>query len=470
MWVVGLFLAAGIGGAALVWRAVAPGTLKASIAVLPFLSSGPNDEYLSDGLTDEITDQLARMDTLRVIAHESAFKSKGKPVDIHEAGRLLNVTSLLTGQVSREGDRLKIVVQLKRVADGSTLWSQTYDRLLPEVIAIPAEVAAQIASNLSVSHPSLRSPVARDWETEDHYLHARYDAQRFSADSLNSAIGEYQQALKLDPGYAAAWLGISSARLRALNFQAPPDGIDPGIAAGFRKALELDSGLVDAHAGLALLALRYQADWTPAQQEVQAALVTGSSASAEQLDAFILMNQGSFDQAEYHFRRALDFDPLSTDIVMNSAQLQFCLGRFRAARAGWERLPDVPVAQMLAAYALVWEGQPSQALERLHALGSTSPAIPLFEATAQAQMGNRAAAVELLRNAEESYVKSGLPLYWMAFARASVNDDDATMQWLQKSAAQREAQIIYMGIDPAFMRLRTQPAFRELKAKIGLPE
>src|SRR5258708_5615429 len=140
------------GAGFLVWRALSP-TPQPSIAVLPFtnLGANPANDYFSDGLTDEIIEGLARINTLRVIARGSAFQFKGKQVDIREAGRQLNVTSLLEGRVSRQGDRVKIFVQLERVSDGSVIWSQTYERRLSDVFALQTEVASRIASDLRIS-------------------------------------------------------------------------------------------------------------------------------------------------------------------------------------------------------------------------------------------------------------------------------------------------------------------------------
>jgi adenylate cyclase len=466
------------GASVLAWRVSGPAP-QPSIAVLPFtnLGANPAGEYFSDGLTDEITEGLARLNTLRVIARGSAFQFKGKQVDIREVGRQLNVTSLLEGRVSRQGDRVKIFVQLERVSDGSIIWSQTYERRLADVFAVQTEVASRVASDLRVPVVGRGAPrpVTRDPQAQDHYLRARFEAERMDGDALTRAVGEYQQALDRDPGYAAAWYGLAVARHRGINVRNLDRSEVAAIRAGYQKALDLDPGLADAHAGLALMAMQFDWDWPLAEQELRAALALGASAIAEEHYAVYLMTRGRLNEAEDHLRRALDLDPLGSAVLLNSAVFQFYAGRFESARREWERHPEIFSARFMAAYTLLLEGRLAEAMDRLPALRSTAPSsalpqITLAEAIGQARMGHRAAALELISGVERRSQQTGVPLYWMALARASVNDDNAAIQWLQKSVAAHENYLMFMGLDPVFIRLRTLPAFRALKVRVGLPE
>jgi adenylate cyclase len=463
--------------AVLAWRewAHAP---PPSIAVLPFtnLGANPANEYFSDGLTDEITDGLARLKTLRVIARGSAFQFKGKQVDIKEAGRQLKVTSLLEGRVLREGDRVKVFVQLERVSDGSLIWSQTYERRLADVFAVQTEVASSIASDLRVPVAGRAAPlqVTRNAEAQDHYLRARFEAERMNGDSLTRAVEEYQQALHRDPGYAAAWYGLAVARHRGINVRNLDKTDVAAIAEGYRKALDLDPGLADAHAGLALMAMQFDWDWPRAEQELKAALALGPTAIAEGHYAVYLMTRGRMSEAQDHLRRALDLDPLGSAVLLNSALCHLYTGRFESARREWERHPEIFSARFMAAYALLLEGRPQEAMDRLPALRNTAaqaalPQIALLEAIARARTGNRAAAMELITGVEDQSRQTGVPLYWMALARASLGDDSAALRWLEKSVAAHESYLMFMGLDPAFIHLRALPAFRALEAQVGLP-
>jgi tetratricopeptide (TPR) repeat protein len=281
--------------------------------------------------------------------------------------------------------------------------------------------------------------------------------------------------LDRDPGYAAAWYGLAVARHRGINVRNLDRSEVAAIGSGYRKALDLDSGLADAHAGLALMAMQFDWDWPRAEQELKAALALGPTAIAEGHYAVYLMTRGRLSEAENHLRRALDLDPLGSAVLLNSAVFQFYAGRFASARREWERHPEIFSARCMAAYALLLEGRPEEAMDRLPALRKTAPSsalpqITLVEAIGQARMGNRASALELISGVEGQSQRTGVALYWMALARASVNDDSAALQWLEKSVAAHENYLMFMGLDPAFIHLRTLPAFRALKVRVGLPE
>jgi serine/threonine-protein kinase len=366
---------------------------------------------------------------------------------------------------------------LERVSDGSLIWSQTYERRLADVFAVQTEVASRIASDLRVSTAAsaMPRPITRDAEAQDHYLRARFEAERMTADSLARAREEYQQALDRDPRYAAAWYGLAVARHRSISLRSLDRGEVAAIAAGYRKAIDLDPGLTDAHAGLALMAMQFDWDWPRAEQELKAALALGPSAIAEGHYAVYLMTRGRLNEAEDHLRRALDLDPLGSAVLLNSAIFQFYSGHFESARREWERHPEIFSARFMAAYALLLEGRPEEAMARIPALRNTAPSsalpqIELEEAMGRARMGNRAAALELISGVEGRSQQTGVPLYWMALSRASVNDDSAAIQWLQKSVAAHENYLMFIGLDPVFTRLRTLPAFRTLKVRVGLPE
>ena len=469
-----LALAVVVGTASLAWRAFHPTALpRPSIAVLPFISAGgnPDYEYLNDGLTDEITNGLARLNTLRVIARSSAFQFKGKSVDVREVGRQLNVTSLLEGRVSRDGDRVKIMVQLVRASDGSLIWTQVYERRLADVFAVQSEVASRIAADLGVpvTGPARRYSVTADAEAQDFYLRARFDAEKFTKDGLARAIEEYQRALARDPGYAAAWYGLAVARHRGINVRKVGSSELAQIAESYRKAAELDPGLADAHAGLALMAMQFDWDWTRAERELKTALALGPTAMAEGHYGVLLTTRGHFADAEENLRRALDLDPLGTAVRLNAAICRFYAGHYQLARLEWERHPEIPNARLEAARMVLLEGRPAEALERFRAMRGTVPSAPLFEAIAQDAIGNRAAALELIHEMEQQAEPLGIPYYFLAIARASIHDDKAAMEWIEKSIDQRENNLMFLAQEPAFAYLRAVPNFVALKARVGLP-
>jgi TolB-like protein len=186
-----------------------------SIAVLPFtnLSADPANQYFSDGLTDEITDLLSHLRTLRVVARSSAFQFRGKTGDIREVGRQLNVTSVVEGSVERYADRVKVMVRLERVSDGSDVWSSTYERKTADLFSIQSDLAAGIAGCLKVAVLSGYTPQhVPNVEAHDHYMRGRYRMEEITPQSLKLAEAELQRAIELDPDYAAAYLDLGAVK------------------------------------------------------------------------------------------------------------------------------------------------------------------------------------------------------------------------------------------------------------------
>src|ERR1017187_1922603 len=200
-------------GAAVVYSLVARPWEDAppSIAILPFanLSAEPSNQYFSDGLTDEITDELSHIKTIRVIARSSAFQFKGKNLDIRDVGRQLNVATVLEGSVERYGDRVKIVAHLERVSDRSYFWSNTYERQASDVYTVQSELAAAIAANLKAGAvPAPRGHTVRDGEAYDAFLRGSFELEEQTTESINRAEQYFKRAIERDPEYAAAYTGL----------------------------------------------------------------------------------------------------------------------------------------------------------------------------------------------------------------------------------------------------------------------
>ncbi len=476
-WIGAIVLGVLAAGAYLGWPTrVPPPAETASIAVLPFVnfSGDPANEYFSDGLTDEITDELARIKTMRVIARNSAFQFKGKAVDAREAGRRLNVTTLLEGRVSRDGDRVKIAVQLERVSDGTVIWSQIYERQMAGAFTVQADVASRIAQSLksaslgsSGDNSPSRRPVAQDRMAQDHYLRGRFEAEKMTTDALGRAVDHYQRAIERDPEYAAAWYGLAVAWHRNPELGAKDV---PRISNAYRRALALDPGLADAHAGLALLAMHFDWDWARAEQELKEALALGPCAIAEAHYGVFLLTRNRSTEADEHLRRALDLDPLGNAILLNTAIAQFYAGHYEAARREWERHPGLTGPRTGAVRALAYEGRAAEAVDRFRAMRAETPAVALLEVEALAMVGNQSAARDLLRQLEKRPDAAMLPYYWRALAHTSVHEEEAAVGWLREAAAQHQQAVLFIAREPGFERLRRLPSFHALKARIGLPD
>ena len=267
----------GRGGRGLAGTAAQPGT--PSIAVLPFvnISSDKEQEYFSDGLSEELLNHLAKIPGLRVAARTSSSQFKGKNEDLRTVGEKLNVGAILEGSVRKQGSRVRITAQLIKIGDGFHLWSETYDRELKDVFAVQDEIARSVAGSLKVTLLGGKTAVppaqGTNAEAYNAYLQGRYFVERRSKENLEKAIGYYEQAIKLDSGYAPAWSGLAGASSKQAGRGYLP------VEEGYRKAREaaeralaLDANLAVAHAAVGWIKMGHDWDWAGADASYQRAL------------------------------------------------------------------------------------------------------------------------------------------------------------------------------------------------------
>ena len=299
-----------------------PAADEPSLAVLPFtnLSPNPENEYFSDGMTEELISALGRVQGLRVAARTSSFTFKGKRLDVVEVSRKLNVHAVLDGSVRREGNRLRVTAELVRARDGTRLWADRYDRELRDVFAVQEELAQAIAGALI---PSLRprptvgtgAPVGRNPAAYDLYLRGRHAWSRRTGASLDEARKLYEQAIALDSGYAQAYAGLADVYLVLPNWT-PIDPLEPIAKAESLalRAIELDSALAEAHATLGGARAQLHYDWEGAKRAFEQALALNPNYSTayRYLSVYYFRPRGSHDEELEAARQAHELDPLST--------------------------------------------------------------------------------------------------------------------------------------------------------------
>ena len=466
-----------ITGAVIAWRGFSQRESLASIVVLPFtdLTGDPADQYFSEGLTDEITDSLARIKTLRVMARSSAFQFKGKTVDVREVGRLLGVTNVLEGSVERSGDRVKIIAHLERTSDGSLLWSNTYERKASDLFAVQSELAAGIAGGLRVAAKVPKARHVPNAEAHDFVMKARYDTQQMTTESLTRAETEFQHAIDLDPEYSTAYFGLANAKYdqSAARGSAYRTEVERKSAQQlFQKALELDPDFTDAHAMLAALAMQYDWDWGRAERELQLAAAGPSSVNAEDYYALLLIFRGRFSEAEQHIQRALDRDPYSTAARIDVSVARNLEGRFAQAREISQQMaaeyPKMIGPQGMIGLTYIEEGHPELALPILRQLKQRFPPAQVFEAMACARAGRREEALRLIRPFEEKYPDPGVAMQWFALVYAFMGDEPNTVKWLERSADRHEFQALNLAVHPVYAPMRNSAGFRALERRMGL--
>jgi len=353
----------------------------ASMAVLPFanVSADPENEYFSDGMTEELITALGRVEGLRVVSRGSAFTFKGKDVDVREVGQRLNVGAVLEGSVRRAGDRVRVSAQLVSSADGYQLWSDSYERKLADVFALQEELTQAIVGSLPLPvSPSRRRLLVRPstgtTEAYTLYLRGRFEALKRSVPGLIAGIGHFEQALARDPGYARAYAALAECWLlrgfEEFGDLAPLEAMPRGKAA-VRRALELDPDLAEAHCSSAMASLLFDWDWTAAEASFRRAVELRPDFSiAHTWYAVFLMARGRHDEAISRSQLAAELDPLNVTIHALTGECHHFAGRFDEAlarhRATLELDPD-------NARALVWSARSHRAL------GRPAEALPLVE-------------------------------------------------------------------------------------------
>ena len=300
------------------------------LVVLPFvnLSQDEENEFFSDGLTEELINALTQVQDLRVVARTSAFAFKGKQQDIREIGRILGVEAVLEGGVRRSGSKLRVTVQLVNAADGCQLWGQRYDRRIDDVFEIQENIAQSIVEALKIELGRLPSrPVktyTRDTEAHHLYLKGRYWHHRWTVENSARAIGFFEEALRRDPDYAPAYSGLADCYfLLGLYGPNKPSTVMPRARAAALKALAIDETLAEAHCSLGLIAYSYDWDTRRCREEMERSLSLnpGYALARSKYGTTYLAVVGRTREALDQVGRAIDLDPLSPQI---NGDLVYC--------------------------------------------------------------------------------------------------------------------------------------------------
>jgi serine/threonine protein kinase len=339
-----------------------------SIAVLPLenLSRNPEQEYFTDGMTEELTTDLAKIGGLRVISRTSAMQYKGTKKSLPEIGRELNVDSVLEGSVLRAGDQVRITVQLIRASTDEHLWAETYDRDLKDVLPLQGEVARTIASQIKVTlspeEQSRLTPRAVSSKTHEDYLKGLHYLHRNTEGDLRTAIEYFQRTTEQDPNYASGFAGLASAYANlSTNYRAPREVMPQAKAAALR-ALELDQNLAEAHAWLGFVSINFDWDAVTAEKELKRATeLNPSYADAHNIYAWCLSGMGRHEQAIAEAKRAMELDPFSRLTYGDPSWVLLMARRYDRAllesKAVVERQPDFGYARTVLALSYAENGR-----------------------------------------------------------------------------------------------------------------
>jgi serine/threonine protein kinase/TolB-like protein len=448
--------------------------LARSVAVLPFLDMSENrdQEYFSDGLTEELLDRLAKIPALRVIARTSSFSFRGKSDDIPTIAKQLNVANILEGSVRKSGHQLRVTTRLIRTATGEELWSETYDRELKDVFQVQDEIAAAVitALKLQLVPRGLSSNTHRTSNTEayDQYLLGRQSYDRATLDGSRHAIAAFRKAIELDPGYAAAYAGLAMADRSVGTFS---------DAAAMREAVESADKAValapdEADGYVVRGDLRYTLgwDWTGAQADLEKALsYDPGDSSVQRKYGQLLAYRGRLPEAIAVLKHATESDPLSVRAWRTLSHALAADGQMAAAGLALRRGFEVQPASLLLQYSLgrfdLVEGHPSQALAAFSSVDSESLRLSGL-AMAEHSLGH---APESQRFLDELIAKDeDHGAYQIAQVYAWRGEKDRAFEWLERAYRQHDSGLVEIQTELGLASLRGDMRYAALLAKIHL--
>ena len=457
-----------------------------SIAVIPFVNQNKdqNAEWISDGLTESIINNLTQVPNLKVIARSSVFRYKGRETDPIAVGKELGVRAVLTGRLMQRGETMLISAELIDIRDNKQLWGEQYEKQLSDMLAVQREIAREITNNLrptlsGVDQARMEKQYTANSEAYELYLKGRFYWNKRTPTDFQKAIAFFQQAIERDPNYALAYSGLADtyALLPAYTNEAPRQ-VMPKAKEAALKALALDDKLAEAHASIGQIAAYYDYDYGTAERECRRAIeLNPNYATAHQWLAEHLSVMKRYDEAVAEIRRALDLDPLSMIINRMQADI-FMAGRryddaIRQYQKAVELDPNLHLTHYFLGRAYEAKGMYDQAVEeylKSSALGGMPP--------------------ETVKKVKEVYTKSGwkpyvqlnldqqlsqsnsrrLPAFVIAGFYVRLDRKDEALKWLEKGFEERDFRMRLLNVAFEYDSLRSDPRFKELVRRMGLPE
>src|SRR5438046_3310136 len=460
----------------------APGAAPAkSVAVLPFvnMSADKNDEYLSDGMTEELINALAKVPGLRVPGRSSSFAFKGKNEDdiFRKVGEQLHVNAVLEGSVRKAGDKLRIAAQLINVSDGYHLWSENYDGDVRDIFTFQSKVAQRVVEALQIKlgvevARALAKKPTENPEAHRLYLLGRYEFGKYSEAGWSSSIRYYEQALKLDPNYALAYCGLADTYAYMGGVVMPSKEAVPTEKEFAQRALELDPELPEAHLSLAC-AFGGAFDWRNAQIEFDRAIeLNPNLAWAYEIYAWFLGGLGRLDEAIAKDKKAIELDPLNSFFQSALAYFLYHARRYDDAIVQIKKTLELDPASTLARHllgcCLLWKGDTAGAIaesqrSKIVVTGAWYQGLLGY---AYAISGDRPKAEQILRELEEMAKRQYVSTTAFADIHLGLGEKEKALDWLEKSYQDQESACWYLKVDPIYDNVRNEPRFQALVQKV----
>jgi eukaryotic-like serine/threonine-protein kinase len=454
-----------------------------SLAVLPFANAGkdPEMDYLSDGISSEITNSLSRLPNLQVMASSTVARYKARQDDPQGVGRDLHVDAVLTGSVAEHNKELDVETELVNVATGAQLWGEHYTRSINDAsqlqAAITGEVAGRLQPKLSgTDKQSLSKAGTQNAEAYQLYLKGRYHTEKYTRSDTNLGIDEFRQAIQLDPNYAAAYAGLSYSYVIADDlFLSPKDSMPPSREAA-EKALQLDESNPEAHIAMAWVKWGYDYDWKAGEKEFQRAIeVSPNNSASHTFYGYFLSVSGRVDQGLAEIRRGIELEPESLEA---NAFLGVCLYYARRPAEAVSQLrrtldlePNYWLPRMFLGVAYEQQGNLSEALNQLQKATEVETEIPWPMAELghlYGKMGRKNDAEKILQELKRRSEKSYVPPCNFAEVYLGLGEKDQALASQEKAYADRSLTLIANTVaDPEFESLQSEPRYKALMSKVG---
>ena len=470
---------------------------KIKLAVLSFgnLSGAAEDDYFSDGLTEEMITQITRLQAseLAVIARTTAEHYDSSSKSLEQMKKELGVGYVLEGKVRRGGNRVRITAQLIQLKDQTQLWAETYERDLSDVLSVQADIAQAIAREINLALNLSQSTRLSDLQkgrgqvqpaAYDAYLKARFNLHQMTPSAISKSIEDFERAIKLDEKYAPAHAGLASAYalLAIAPFDLlPPREAMPKAEKAARKALELDTSFAEAHTALALVNHHYHWKWEEAQAGYELAIeLNPDHADTHLWYSWLLLALGrrdaAFDEIEQTMSIVQETDPHRLVAVHTTRAAAYYFGReYQRAVDECEKAEQLDsgyfMLHFIAGRAYMRLNEHTKAIAHLKQARTETGDMPLMDAAlglAYAVSGKKAETIKLAEAFKAAAKKRYIPPTYFGMLFAGLGDKDKTMLWLEKAYDDRADGLTWLNVEPMLDEVRSDPRFQDLIRRIGL--
>ncbi|MDQ3750332.1 MAG: protein kinase [Acidobacteriota bacterium] len=457
---------------------------KKSIAVLPFVnaSQDADAEYFSDGITQNVINNLSQLSGLKVMAKNSVFRYKGKEIELKKVADELGVQTLVMGDIKQVGDKIVINVSLIDPNDGSQIWGEQFVKNSSDVIATQNEIAQSVAQSLRLNLTDAEKQTLAKRPTENAeayqlYLKGRFFAEPGTPDALNKSIEFYRQAIDKDPNFALAYSDMAMRYMLLGMYFSPPRETMPEAKSYANKALELDNTLSDPHLILGQIALLYEWDWDKAKAE----LTEGNSVIPQSIETFncaahVLQSTGRISEADQSLHRALEADPLSIQLNTELGCNSYYARRYDESIQNYRESLNLEPRNFVALYGLArslnHQKQYAEAIGEIEKAKVFMPMLPPIaiaeEGYAYAKMGKREEAEKQLKTLDETSKKIFVDPFLMATVYLSLDDKDETFAWLEKAYQAKSSLMPTLVNDVKWDGLRDDARFLDFMNRLGV--